>query len=285
MPDTNNTIKVDIVVNTKNSQESITTLKQDINNLKAAIEKSEKTGVNIKFNDTEKNIQQAIKELDKLQNRLDKLESGYGKNVDKSYSKYLKELESDVGRLDEAERKRESSQSKAYEARLRQNQASENYWVNSQLRQATALENIQKKQELADQKRFERLKNSQWYDGSVKGNQMEFRGNQGDSLSGYYNRGQGAARDSAAVFENNFKRAETSMLSYQQQLANLNKLQESHWQQWKNSGLDSYRQKYDAVGQAIANVSAKQKEYNSTIQQSESYLGSFSQKFRKVLAA
>ena len=285
MPDTNNTIKVDIVVNTKNSQESITTLKQDINNLKAAIEKSEKTGVNIKFNDTEKNIQQAIKELDKLQNRLDKLESGYGKNVDKSYSKYLRELESDVGRLDEAERKRELSQSKAYEARLRQNQASENYWVNSQLRQATALENIQKKQELADQKRFERLKNSQWYDGSVKGDQIEFKGNQRDSLSSYYNRGQGTAKDSAAVFEAEMKKAEMATMPFRQQLSLLKDEQQSLWKQMQGPGietskLDGLRKSYADVTNEIKKTTLQQSEFNRAIGNSESYLGSFSQKFR-----
>lgn len=84
----------------------------------------------------------------------------------------------------------------------------------------------------------------------------------------------------------------TQMMSYSQQLSNLNKLQQTHWQLWKNTGDTASKVKFDAVGVAIGKVSAAQEHWNKAIGKTNGSMfaladsfGYFMAKSRKMLAA
>ena len=106
----------------------------------------------------------------------------------------------------------------------------------------------------------------------------------------FYNRAPKSAKDSALVFEPNLEKLERATLPFRQQLSLLKDEQQSLWKQMQGPGietskLDGLKKSYADVTNEIKKTTLQQSEFNKAIGNSESYLGSFSQKFRKVLAA
>ena len=352
MSDTNNTIRANIQVNVGKSQEDIQSLTKTINKYQDAIEKAAQLKVDIDLN----GIKKTVEEVRELQNelislrkrlnetRIDNVNSNANKEAqvaikaqeeaakkaaDKKVANekaYQKALNEEANIADSRQRQKEQSIDKEFKNK----QKNDDSWVNRQLSNLEAVDKAKERQELAEKARQEKLSRTQWYDGSVKGDQIEFRGNQRDSLSGYYNRGQGTARasasaieaelkkldeissakertnvkawndfynrdnksakDSAATFEAEMKKAEMATMPFRQQLSLLKDEQQSLWKQMQGPGietskLDGLKKSYANVTNEIKKTTLQQSEFNRAIGNSESYLGSFSQKFRKVLAA
>ena len=119
------------------------------------------------------------------------------------------------------------------------------------------------------------------------------KGKERDALQkqdSFYNRAPKSAKDSALVFEPNLEKLERATMPFRQQLSLLKDEQQSLWKQMQVPGietskLDGLKKSYADVTNEIKKTTLQQGEFNKAIGNSESYLGSFSQKFRKVLAA
>ena len=79
----------------------------------------------------------------------------------------------------------------------------------------------------------------------------------------------------------------TVFKTYQSQIKDLTNEAQKFHQEWKsgNKSLDSYTNEFNRINSQIKTLRVSQEEFNSSIVRSESYLGSFAQKFRKVSAA
>ena len=98
-----NRIGFDIVVDTRASSENVTTLKQDINNLQAAIERASKTGLKINIDGADKSIKEAQQIQGDFITKLEKLNSAsftkLRENLDiqkKGWAEYDKTVQSAI---------------------------------------------------------------------------------------------------------------------------------------------------------------------------------------------
>lgn len=81
--ETSNRIGFDIVVDTKASDNNITTIKQDISNLQKAIEQANKTGLSINIDGVKRSLEEAQKLQGEFISKLDKLNASRLDNVNK----------------------------------------------------------------------------------------------------------------------------------------------------------------------------------------------------------
>ena len=140
-----NRIGFDIVVDTRASSDNVTTLKQDINNLQAAIEKASKTGLDINIDGIKRSIEEAQKIQGEFISRLNKLNDGrldvINKNATKEAEAFRKASEEKI-RIAEKENQLIS------DLKAKQNKASlDQYYKDIELQQKESSDKIKRQME------------------------------------------------------------------------------------------------------------------------------------------
>ena len=234
-----------IVVKTQAGQDNVTTLKQDINNLQAAIERASKTDLKININGFDKSIQEAQVELNKTIAKLEELNRARIDVANKSANEQVK-----------AEQKVSDANNKAYQ----------NY-INNEQKKTNVLNEEERKRELSQSNSYDK-----WKD---KEKQRQQTGNPALEQK-QSNKATGVSRAQTQSELNDVfgQKQQTQMVSYAQQLSNLNKLQEHWYQLANNTGDEKYTKRFNAVGQAIEKVTAKQVAFNKIMGESSSIFGS-----------